>query len=31
MIRHIALFTAENKAEIDGIVEGLSVLTAIPP
>ena len=30
MIRHIVLFTAKNKAEIDGIVDGLSVLTAIP-
>jgi len=30
MIRHIVLFTAKNKAEIDGMVDGLSVLTAIP-
>lgn len=30
MIRHIVLFTAKNKADIDRIVDGLSVLTAIP-
>ena len=30
MIRHIVLFTAKNKAEIDRIVDGLSVLAAIP-
>jgi hypothetical protein len=30
MIRHIVLFTAKDKAQIDQIVEGLSVLTAIP-
>ncbi|MBH5371513.1 Dabb family protein [Bradyrhizobium glycinis] len=30
MIRHIVLFTAKDKAHIDRIVEGLSVLTAIP-
>ncbi|WP_027515835.1 Dabb family protein [Bradyrhizobium sp. WSM1417] len=30
MIRHIELFTAKEKANIDQIVEGLSVLTAIP-
>lgn len=30
MIRHIVLFTAKNKADIDQIVNGLSVLTAIP-
>lgn len=30
MIRHIVLFTAKNKADIDLIVDGLSVLTAIP-
>lgn len=31
MIRHIVLFTAKDKADIDEIVEGLSVLSAIPP
>jgi hypothetical protein len=30
MIRHIVFFTAKNKASIDRIVEGLSVLTSIP-
>lgn len=30
MIRHIVLFTAKNKAHIDQIVEGLSILTTIP-
>jgi hypothetical protein len=30
MIRHIVLFTAKDKTHIDKIVEGLSVLTAIP-
>jgi hypothetical protein len=30
MIRHIVLFTAKNKADIDKIIEGLSVLTRIP-
>ena len=30
MIRHIVLFTAKNKADIDRIVNGLSILTAIP-
>ncbi|MDF0516669.1 Dabb family protein [Bradyrhizobium yuanmingense] len=30
MIRHIVLFTAKDKAHIDQIIEGLSVLTAIP-
>jgi Stress responsive A/B Barrel Domain len=30
MIRHIVLFTARNKAYVDQIVEGLSVLTTIP-
>ncbi|WP_321576400.1 MULTISPECIES: Dabb family protein [Bradyrhizobium] len=30
MIRHIAFFTANDQAGIDQIVEGLSVLTAIP-
>ena len=30
MIRHIVLFTAKDKADIDRIVDGLSVLTAIP-
>ncbi|MCC8970900.1 Dabb family protein [Bradyrhizobium brasilense] len=30
MLRHIVLFTAKDKAHIDQIVQGLSVLTAIP-
>jgi len=30
MIRHIVLFTAKDKADIDQIIEGLSVLTRIP-
>ncbi|MCP3413577.1 Dabb family protein [Bradyrhizobium brasilense] len=30
MIRHIVFFTAKEKADIDQIVEGLSVLTSIP-
>jgi hypothetical protein len=30
MIRHIVLFTAKDKAHIDQIVEGLSVLATIP-
>lgn len=30
MIRHIVLFSAKDKAHIDQIVEGLSVLTTIP-
>ena len=30
MIRHIVLFTAKDKADIDQIIEGLSVLTGIP-
>ena len=30
MIRHIVLFTAKNKADINKIIEGLSVLTTIP-
>jgi hypothetical protein len=30
MIRHIVLFTAKDKAHIDQIVEGLSVLSTIP-
>jgi len=30
MIRHIVLFSAKDKADIDRIVDGLSVLTAIP-
>ncbi|MET4391492.1 roadblock/LC7 domain-containing protein [Bradyrhizobium sp. F1.4.3] len=30
MIRHIVLFTAKDKADIDQIIEGLSVLTNIP-
>ena len=30
MIRHIVLFTAKDKANIDQIIEGLSVLTRIP-
>jgi len=30
MIRHIVLFTAKDKAHIDQIIDGLSVLAAIP-
>ncbi|WFU31507.1 Dabb family protein [Bradyrhizobium brasilense] len=30
MIRHIVFFTARDKAGIDQIIEGLSVLTSIP-
>ncbi|MCK1727324.1 Dabb family protein [Bradyrhizobium sp. 142] len=30
MIRHIVLFTAKDRAHIDQIIEGLSVLTTIP-
>ena len=30
MIRHIVLFSAKDKARIDQMIEGLSVLTAIP-
>jgi Stress responsive A/B Barrel Domain len=30
MIRHIVLFTAKDKAHVDQIIDGLSVLTAIP-
>ncbi|MET4261415.1 hypothetical protein ABIC09_006383 [Bradyrhizobium sp. S3.12.5] len=30
MIRHIVLFTAKDKVDIDQIIEGLSVLTTIP-
>ncbi|MGY3473559.1 Dabb family protein [Bradyrhizobium ottawaense] len=30
MIRHIVLFTAKDKAQIDKIIERLSVLTTIP-
>ncbi|MBN8939883.1 MAG: Dabb family protein [Rhizobiales bacterium] len=30
MIRHIVLFSAKDKADIDGIVDGLSCLTRIP-
>ncbi|MBR0716229.1 Dabb family protein [Bradyrhizobium liaoningense] len=30
MIRHIVLFSAKEKVDIDRIVDGLSVLTAIP-
>jgi hypothetical protein len=30
MIRHIVLFTAKEKAHIDDMIEGLSVLTEIP-
>ncbi|MCC8936980.1 Dabb family protein [Bradyrhizobium sp. Arg62] len=30
MIRHIVFFTAKEKADIDQIIEGLSVLTSIP-
>lgn len=30
MIRHIVLFTAKDQAHIDQMIDGLSVLTAIP-
>ena len=30
MIRHIVLFTANDKADIDQMMDGLSVLTTIP-
>lgn len=30
MIRHIVFFTANSEAHIDQIIDGLSVLTAIP-
>jgi hypothetical protein len=30
MIRHVVLFTAKDKADIDRMIDGLSVLTAIP-
>ncbi|RXH29438.1 MULTISPECIES: Dabb family protein [Bradyrhizobium] len=30
MIRHIVFFTANSKAHIDQIIDGLSVLTTIP-
>jgi hypothetical protein len=30
MIRHIVLFSAKDKADIDRMVDGLSVLAAIP-
>ncbi|OKO83806.1 Dabb family protein [Bradyrhizobium sp. NAS96.2] len=30
MIRHIVFFTAKDKADIDQIIDGLSVLTTIP-
>lgn len=30
MIRHIVLFTAKDKGDIDKIIDGLSPLTAIP-
>ncbi|MCK1744457.1 Dabb family protein [Bradyrhizobium sp. 139] len=30
MIRHIVLFSAKDKAHIDQIIEGLSLLTTIP-
>ncbi|MDF0584799.1 Dabb family protein [Bradyrhizobium yuanmingense] len=30
MIRHIVLFTAKDKAQIDQIIEGLSILKSIP-
>ncbi|PDT64350.1 stress responsive protein [Bradyrhizobium ottawaense] len=30
MLRHIVLFTAKNRAHIDQIIDGLSVLTSIP-
>lgn len=30
MIRHIVLFSARSPADLDAVVEGLSLLTAIP-
>jgi hypothetical protein len=30
MIRHIVLFTAKDKADIDQMIDGLSILAAIP-
>jgi len=30
MIRHIVFFTANSKAHVDQIIDGLSVLTTIP-
>ncbi len=30
MIRHVVLFTAKDEADIDRMIDGLSVLTAIP-
>ncbi|WFU14614.1 Dabb family protein [Bradyrhizobium sp. CB3481] len=30
MIRHIVLFTAKDAAQVDKMIEGLSVLTTIP-
>ena len=30
MIRHIVLFTVRSPADLDAVVEGLSLLTAIP-
>ncbi|MCK1402299.1 Dabb family protein [Bradyrhizobium sp. 4] len=30
MIRHIVLFSAKDKAHVDQIIDGLSVLTTIP-
>ncbi|AMA59844.1 Dabb family protein [Bradyrhizobium sp. CCGE-LA001] len=30
MIRHIVFFTAKNKAHVEQMIDGLSVLTAIP-
>ena len=30
MIRHIVLFTAKDKAHVDQMIDGLSVLTTIP-
>ncbi|MFB6465042.1 Dabb family protein [Bradyrhizobium tunisiense] len=30
MIRHIVLFSAKDNADVDQIIDGLSVLTAIP-
>jgi len=30
MIRHVVFFSAKNKADIDTIVEGLSILKTIP-
>ena len=30
MIRHIVLFSAKDKAHVDQMIEGLSILTTIP-